>query len=118
MITLLNGPAAGSYAGQRAPYFLRAVVNEAGDKDILDALDDTPGAGETVSVYRQFDYKGTVHINGTYFKGFVPSATYHHMPEVDGQELRETTAWRAWVADQPEAKDVGMVVQGDPQGCA
>ena len=53
LITLNDGPGAGCYETQRAPLFLRAVVPTRGKGDVLDQLDDVPGEGERVSVYRR-----------------------------------------------------------------
>ena len=53
LLILSDGPAEGHYETQRAPLFLRAVVPTRGKKDVLDQLDDVPGEGERVSVYRR-----------------------------------------------------------------
>lgn len=104
MIRLLDGPAAGAYAARRAPVFLRAVVDpQAVRGDVLDQLDDRPNPNEVVHVYRLVP--GTRH--GTVFvrlagRGCVESATgdYRYQALVDGEQLRDADAWRAWAEEQ------------------
>ena len=53
MMVLKDGPAKGAYAVCRAPYHLRAVVDETtGDTDVLDQLGDFPKRSEQIHVYR------------------------------------------------------------------
>lgn len=105
MITLTGGPGEGAYAVKRAPLYLRAVVAADGATDVLDQLTDTPRRGERVSVYRRTTEAGTVHLNmsgrSRRATGFYALATYEHMPEVDGEALRDNEAWRAWCEQQP-----------------
>ena len=113
VIHLLDGPAKGSFGARRAPIWLRAVVNAEGKPDVLDLLDDTPRPDETVHVYRavsgttfMFRVRGFICADdgkGGYRQAFVPaSGEYHHLPDVDGEALREFGAWREWVMAQPE----------------
>jgi hypothetical protein len=98
---LFDGPAEGSYMVHRAPLYLRAVVAANGKLDVLDQLDDRPGADEMVHIYRRVTEVSVVHINrGRHGSGFYESASYRHMPEVDGEALREAEAWRAWAQAQ------------------
>jgi hypothetical protein len=85
MIRLLDGPAAIEAEARRAPALVRAVVDADGRIDVLDLLFDEPRPTERVFVYRA-----------------VPGASgdYRWMPEVDGEGLRATKDWRAWVASQ------------------
>ena len=76
MMTLEDGPAMGSYIVQRAPLFMRAVVNSEGKGDVLNELDDTPEGNDTVSVYRLTEDKGMIHVNARRFKGFIPSVSH------------------------------------------
>lgn len=104
MITLRDGPAKGTYMVKRAPLYLRAVMNKSGrtgGNDVLDQPDDEPAEAEAVHVYRRVGEAGHVHINtaNRRARGFYAMATYEHLPEVDGEALRETGAWRNWVAD-------------------
>ena len=107
MMTLTDGPAEGFYAVPRAPHFLRAVVDQDGGKDVLDQLDDQPEPGETIHVYRctnrQDDAVTMVMMSGKNGRGrrCVPSvvAEYQHMPDIDGDAMRNTAAWRAWAAE-------------------
>jgi hypothetical protein len=103
MITLFGGPAAGTYVVKRAPIYLRAVVDSvSGEKDVLNELEDEPSANETVSVYKREGEASTVHLlmSPRKLSGFYALAKYKHLTDVDGESLRETVVWQAWVADQ------------------
>ena len=111
MLTLKDGPAKGAYAVTRSPNFLRAVTDSQGNRDVLDQLSDQPTPAETVHVYRrtkQHDEAITMlMLTGTNGSGrrCVPSvvAEYHHMPEIDGETMRDTSTWRAWaIANAPD----------------
>ena len=102
MINLHGGPAEGSYAVKRAPLYLRAVVAHDGYTDVLDQLTDQPRLRERVSVYRRVGEAGTVHVRMSgRGSGFYAMAEYEHMPEVDGEALRDNAAWREWCEAQP-----------------
>lgn len=100
---VLDGPAAG-WTGmlRRAPMYLRIVIKAPGTVALTDALDqpeDCPDPDELVYVYRR--RPGTlsrVHIRPG---GCYTGADYEHMPEVDGDELRDTETWRSWAQRQP-----------------
>lgn len=97
MIKLHGGPAAGTYMVKRAPVFLRAVTTPSGENDVLNMPEDEPDDKEHVSVYRREGESQTVHLNlSGKGSGFYESAEYHHIPDADGEQLRETTAWRVW----------------------
>lgn len=100
MIQLRGGPAAGAYAVQRAPFWLRAVVDRgSGATDVLNELDDAPKPTEAVSIYVKIADEGMVHANrGGRRSGFYAVATYDHVSDVDGEGLREQATWRDWVA--------------------
>lgn len=104
-VVLEDGPCAGTYSVRRAPHFLRAVRFEA-KQDLLDQLDDEPRLGERVYVYEAipgtiFD-PDTLARTGTFLCP-PPGASgrYRHRPDVDGEALRTTAAWRAWARAQP-----------------
>ena len=101
MIRLRGGPAEGAYGVQRAPIYLRAVVGADGKKDVLNALEDEPREGETISVYRRIGEAGWARVRMARV-GCVTYATgeYEWIPDVDGEALRETSGWRAWVIAQ------------------
>ena len=103
-MTLLDGPAKGSYLVKRAPLFLRAVVNSAGKGDVLDQIDDTPAADETISVYRRVGEAGHVHLNMRDRRrtGFYALASYEWLADVDGETVRETREWHAWCSLEPK----------------
>lgn len=105
MIHLVDGPAKGTYACHRAPLFLRAVVHrEHARADVLDQQSDKPLPAETVSVYKRTTEVSWVHLNmgglrrGT---GMYPMADYEHLPDVDGETLRDNAAWQEWAQAQP-----------------
>jgi hypothetical protein len=119
MITLIGGPAAGTYTVKRAPLYLRAVVDKVtNDKDVLNELADEPSANEAVSVYKLEGDATPIHLklSGTAkaASGFYMLGKYKHLADVDGETLRETAAWRQWVADRmgrPVDMGTGAVVQ-------
>lgn len=105
MIGLLNGPAEGVFAVRRAPYYLRAVVSPNDKRDVLDQLGDEPRPRERVFVYRKVREGTTYHIkfSNRHDSGYYPDADYELVEGVDGQDLRDNAAWRAWCLSQPEA---------------
>lgn len=110
MITFVEGPgvARQGLLLRRAPFYLRVVVDETdGAVDGLDQLDDTPGPSERVHVYRRVSHDGPVFLCGRgrgVPSGRFETATYEHVPDVDGEQLRDTDAWRQWCHAQPEAR--------------
>ncbi len=97
MLNLIDGPCMGIFMVKRAPKYLRAVVNTKGKTDVLDQIEDTPGEDEIVYVYRLEGSNGIVHIHGKpSVCGWYALGQYHWMPEVNGQELRDNTAWQKW----------------------
>lgn len=115
MISLLDGPAQGHYMARRAPLYLRAVVDEArpgltgGPKgDVLDQLDDTPTPTEKVYVYQRIGAVQQVHLNfggRNPATGFYPNAQYTHLPNVDGEALRDNNVWRTWCQGRKDQVD-------------
>jgi hypothetical protein len=115
MLQLVDGPCKGSFMVKRAPFFLRAVIKReldgAGETDVLDQPEDTPGADESVFVYQRFGATGWVHIDGKGIHGTYVIAQYKLMPEVDGSMLRDNAAWQAWATarlaqlEKQEAKE-------------
>lgn len=106
MMRLLDGPARGSFAAQRAPLYLRGVVHRTtGKTDVLDQPVDEPTADEAVYLYRRTTEVSWVHLNmgglrrGT---GMYVMADYEHLADIDGETLRTRAALREWVAAQPD----------------
>lgn len=105
MVTFRDGPAAAAVLElRRAPNWLRVVVHDSGRIDALDQLDDSPSPDETVHVYELVEGtrsvifacgRGRFRGGGRYAVG-----EYRHLPDVDGEALRETDAWRQWTADR------------------
>ena len=97
MITLKDGPAAGSYMVKRAPPFLRAVVSSAEGADVLDQLEDSPAPNEAVYVYKRTGEASTVHINrGRKGSGFYALAQYIYLEDVEGESVRDNLEWNRW----------------------
>jgi hypothetical protein len=95
--TFIDGPAAGTNLMlRRAPIYLRVTIDAAAGKvDALDQLDDRPEDQETVHVYRKVP--GTRSMFCIRPGGCFETAEYRWIPDAVGEELRETSAWRAWV---------------------
>jgi len=92
--TFVHGPADGrTLALRRAPALLRVVVDEDGTVDALDQLEDEPRPGERVHVYVRV--KSPAHVCSS-DRGCFEVAEYEHVPDVDGEQLRATSAWREW----------------------
>lgn len=102
MITLCDGPVKGTYMVKRAPLYLRATKTRANDRDVLDQPDDLPRSYEAIYVYRRIGEVGNVHLSMSNRRnsGFYARAEYEYIPDVDGEQLRDNTAWQAWVAKQ------------------
>ena len=103
MLTLIDGPCQGTYMCKRAPLFLRAVkgLDNAGNTDVLDQVDDKPNSGEGVHVYEREGETSSVHLNfGGGRGGWYVMATYHHLPVVDGEALRDNEKWQEWAKAQ------------------
>lgn len=116
MITLIGGPAARAYAIQsRAPVYLRATLNKrTGECDVLNLAIDEPKRTETLSVYRRTEDRGVVHVSMSARSHFYAWATYEHMPEVDGEFLRDNAVWSAW-CEQRERFEHGRRVEYVPE---
>lgn len=106
MIQFSGGPADDSVLDlRRIPLWLRVVIDEAGEVDALDQLEDTVRDGETAYVYRRVG-EVTRAIACSRSKGCMPwlSAKYEY---VEGQPeqsiLRDNEQWQAW------AVEVGVV---------
>jgi len=109
-VVLLDGPAAGRYSVRRAPYFLRAVIARDGRLDLLDQLHDEPRPVERVHVYEAAGPLWSAEAERRAGTIICPppgaSGEYRHRPDVDGEQLRETEAWREWCRSQPGAEDL------------
>lgn len=112
-VSFVGGPADGhELHPQRAPLHVRVVVDEREQRpldgtvkrdalDILDLLDDEPREHESVHIYRAKWVGSPMHWcgtdgNGRHIGGWTVSGLYHHLPDVDGEQLRDTAAWRQW----------------------
>jgi|GEM_PF-2209605 hypothetical protein len=105
-MVLEDGPCAGRYSARRSPYFLRAVRDTTNGKvDLLDQLDDTPRPTERVHVYEAFP--GTISSDLRLALTIVcppptgASGRYWYRADVEGEQLRDTDAWRTWARAQP-----------------
>ncbi len=105
MITLIDGPVAGTYLVKRAPQYLRGVFNPiTKEKDVLNELEDEPLPAEIVSVYQLQGKTSTVHLlmSPRSKSGWYVMGEYMYLPDVDGQLLREAKAWREWCIARTE----------------
>ena len=106
MIRFLDGPANGSKLSlERAPMFLRVVIDQAGGIDALDQLYDTMREGETAHVY---ELASTVQNVIACTRGhgcrFMAIAEYRLYAKQPSQELlRDNKAWREWAMGEAAA---------------
>jgi hypothetical protein len=101
MLDLIDGPCKGTYMCKRAPIFLRAVKDKDGNTDVLDLREDTPRENETIYVYRLQGDPYVIHINlGGGRGGWYAGGGYQHLPEVNGELLRDNVAWQKWATEQ------------------
>lgn len=108
MLRLQDGPAKGDYLCRRAPVFLRAVVDETtGEGDCLDQLCDEPKRSEKVYVYERLGTAEVIHLNSRKTHGFFEFGRYRHVPDVDGEALRDNAAWQAWCLQRIENEKGG-----------
>jgi hypothetical protein len=107
VITFIGGPATARQGMllRRAPDYLRIVVDADGGVDALDQLVDTPQDGELVHVYRRRGGVDAAHLcyrgKQKHRSGYYAIAEYEYLADVDGEQLRDTDAWRAWAQAQP-----------------
>lgn len=101
MICLHGGAAHGMIlAAKFAPLFLR-VVNNTDGWDVLDAPDDAPVDGDTLSVYIRRTSVGHIHLDGTDLHAWIARANYVNWNEaVDQATLKDNTKWHIWVQQQ------------------
>lgn len=106
-MVLEDGPAAGTFSTRRAPHFLRAVVGRDGVIDLLDQLFDEPLSTESVYVYEAVGPVSDADSWNRHGTIICPtpggSGTYRHRADVDGEQLRSTSAWRDWARAQPSS---------------
>jgi hypothetical protein len=98
----LDGPMEGkTFSVTRCPTYLRAVIDADGTYDVLNLLTDVPKPSEQIHVYRVvpgtwtfafIDFRGKDKGRS----GRYEMADYVHVPDVDGESVRETAAWQAW----------------------
>lgn len=99
MTKCLDGPAAGQVLLlQRAPVFLRVVLDPAGKFDALDLLDDEPAANETIFVYRLVAHsRRSAHINmGRKGCGWYRGGDYRLTVQPGDAITRDRAAWQSW----------------------
>jgi len=116
MITLIDGPVAGTYMVKRTPLYLRAVEDSVtGGRDVLDQLEDEPKATEKVFVYKLQGEASRVHLNfGRGKGGYYAMGEYKYLE--DGQAFRETEAWRRYCISHTEGKvnlQTGVIEGGE-----
>ena len=98
----LDGPACGEVIDlQRAPHFLRVVIDADGKVDALDQLHDSPKPDEAIHVYLRQGKPHMVHMlcsprSKSGWHLMADYKLYHHQPS--DIESREENAWREWAA--------------------
>lgn len=102
-LLLVDGPCHGGYTAQRAPRLLRAVTSEDGCA-VLDLQDDYPESSEDVSIYERAGTGAMLCYGGR--RGCEVARIYNYLPDVDGELLRDTQAWRMWVLKYLKEKNV------------
>lgn len=104
MVRFLDGPAASVQPLRRAPNWMRVVIAVDGKVDGLDQIDDEPRPTEQIHVYELVERRGPVYVcirgAGAAGGGEYVQASYRHLPNVDGESVRDTLAWRQWCADR------------------
>ena len=102
MVEFMDGPCKTDLMLKNAPMFLRAVVDDKGKIDALDQVTDMPAPDEKVYVYRREGGFTQVHLHLSprSQSGWYVMAKYRYLPDVDGEQVRETDAWRAWLAEE------------------
>jgi len=98
VITLLDGPAKGTYMCKGAPLFVRATLDASDKGDVLDQVDDVALPVERIYIYERCGQASIVHMNMGRRKGtgFYARADYRYLPDVDGEALRDNAAMKAW----------------------
>ena len=103
--TFLDGPAQGTRLSlQRAPIFLRVVIDADGTVDALDQLSDQPTATEKISVYHLAGEPSHFIAcsrgkGGGCRRGVIAEYRLHPEQPTD-EEARDFEKWAAWVANQ------------------
>jgi len=101
----LDGPAKGSCLSlQRAPLFLRVVVDQDGTVDALDQLDDTPRPTEVIHVYHLASEPARVHVCRAGGRGGMGITADYRLYEVQptDDQARDPEKWPAWCQGQAE----------------
>jgi len=105
MTKFLDGPAAGqTLMLHRAPIFLR-VVEQAGEFDALDQLEDEPRPGEKLYAYRRTGDAGYAFIDfggkSKKASGCYPIASYSFIePQPTQAEMSMYPTWAEWCGQQ------------------
>lgn len=109
--TFKGGPADGqTLSFGRLPVYLR-VVHDPTDFalvrwDVLDQLEDEPTPGETISVYKLVgEPSAPIFACRGPGAGSFSTVEYAHLPEIDGEDVRSTVAWRNMVNEMAEQED-------------
>src|SRR4051812_34526056 len=104
MTTFEDGPAKGqTLMLQRAPLFLRVVVDPSGKVDALDQLTDTPASNEKIFAYVLTAEPGRFHIyKRARGSGWYAIGSYKQVfPQPTESVMRNNASWRDWTYLQP-----------------
>jgi hypothetical protein len=107
MNTFIDGPAEGkTLRFERAPKYLRAVIDPDGKVDVLNEPSDEPRPDEAIFAYVAVRNRGTAHINsrdarGRNTSGWTAMVEYRFIPDQpDDATLRDRALWCAWTEDR------------------
>lgn len=109
MFRFLDGPAAGATLNlQRAPLFLRVVIDANGKIDALDQLTDEPTETEAIHVYRQVAGSVSSGIACSRDRGggcrpFVSADYRVHETQPIDMQARDQRLWTEWCEGEAAA---------------
>lgn len=97
---------------ERAPRYLRVVINDKREVDALDQLEDTPASDELVVAYELDGDYGSMHIDrrdkktGRRIGEWYKTAQYKRIMEQPNELLmRENESWRRWCQERAAQRE-------------
>jgi len=106
-VRFLDGPAEGTVLTlERAPWFLRVVIDSSGTVDALDQVHDRPKPSEAIHVQLRQGKPSSYHVLCTprCLSGWHLAADYRlYERQPSDAEARDEHAWREWAAREWQA---------------